>query len=209
MPPAPEVPALVLLEGPSDVAALEAVLAARGPEVTGTAYRLVDLGGVTNTGRQLRAAARRDPPPRVVGLCDEGEAWVVVRALREVGRDVPDVRDLPRHGFFVCRRDLEEELIRALGVEACLALLDGMALGHRFRAFSRQRAWAGRPVEDRLHRFAGIASGRKIRLAGAMAAALGPDQVPPPIADLVTLIVSGRPAARTGGGASLAGPDDA
>lgn len=178
-------PALVLLEGPSDVAALEAVLTARRPTVPGTAYRLVDMAGVTNTATHLRAAAASSPPRPVLGLCDAGEAWVVVRALQEQGLPVRGAGDLPQHGFFVCERDLEDELIRALGVEECLRLLDGMGLGHRFRSFSRQRAWSDRPVEDRLHRFAGVASGRKIRLAGAMAAALPPGRVPPPIAGLV------------------------
>jgi hypothetical protein len=182
---------LVLLEGPSDVAALEAVLTARGAEVRGTAYRLVDMGGVTNTAAHLRRAVqdRGDgEAPRVLGLCDAGEAWVVVRALRDTGREVEEEADLAAHGFFVCDRDLEDELVRALGVRRCLALLEAEGLGHRFRAFSAQRAWAERPVEERLRRFSGIASGRKIRLARAMAAALPPAEVPLPIARLVARI---------------------
>ncbi|GAA5167979.1 hypothetical protein [Ornithinimicrobium tianjinense] len=202
MPVAPAVPVLVLLEGPSDVAALDAVLdgqsQGQGPRRTGegTAYRLVDMGGVTNVARHLAAAGRQRPAAEVLGLCDAAEAWVVVRALREAGRDVDDVADLARWGFFVCDRDLEEELIRALGAEACLALLEREGLGERFRAFSRQRPWVDRPVEDRLHRFAGVASGRKIRLARAMAAALRPDEVPPPIAALVSRLMADRRSAR-------------
>jgi hypothetical protein len=183
MPQGTAAPALVLLEGPSDVAALEEVLAARGPEVSRPAYRLVDMGGVTNTATHLRAAAAAGA--RVLGLCDAGEAWVVARALERRGEPVADVADLPRHGFFVCRRDLEEELIRALGVDACLALLEDLGLGARFRVFSTQPAWVDRPVGERLHRFAGVASGRKIRLARAMAARLPPRAVPSPIAALV------------------------
>lgn len=179
-------PVLVLLEGPSDVAALRALLAGSGtPAVPGTAYRLVDMGGVTNTAAHLRAAARADAAAAVLGLCDAREAWVVVRALRGLGVQLEGEHELAARGFFVCDRDLEEELIRALGGTACLALLDDLGLGHGFRAFSRQQAWAGRPLEERLRRFAGVASGRKIRLAGAMAAALPPVRVPPPIAGLV------------------------
>lgn len=184
------VPVHVLLEGPSDVAALEAVLATRAPAVPRTAYRLVDMGGVTNTDAHLRAAAARPAP--VLGLCDEREAWVVVGALRRQGVAVAGERALDRHGFFVCRADLEEELIRALGVEECLVLLRRLGLGGRFATFSGQPAWAGRPVGARLHRFMGVASGRKVRLAGAMAAALPPERVPPPIARLVDRL-AGRP----------------
>lgn len=180
---APAAPVLVLLEGPSDVAALTEVLARRRPQVPRSAYRLVDMGGVTNTAAHLRAAA--DLGARALGLCDAGEAWVVARALQRRGVPVAGPADLPRHGFQVCRRDLEEELIRALGVGTCLALLDDLGLGARFRTFSTQPAWLGRPVAERLHRFAGVASGRKVRLARAMAARLPPEAVPPPMAVLV------------------------
>ncbi|WP_141819492.1 hypothetical protein [Ornithinimicrobium humiphilum] len=78
-------PVHVLLEGPSDVAALEVLLPRCAPAVPGTAYRLVDLGGVTNTARALRELAEAAPGSRVVGLCDAGEARVVVRALRGRG----------------------------------------------------------------------------------------------------------------------------
>lgn len=194
---------LVLLEGPSDVAALEAVLAAREPELRGAAYRLVEMGGVTNTAAHLRRALRDRggrEAPRVLGLCDAREAWVVVRALRGTGVRVDDEAELAAHGFFVCDRDLEDELVRALGVQRCLELLEAEGLAHRFRAFSAQRAWADRPVEERLRRFSGIASGRKIRLARAMAAALPPEEVPDPIARLVARIgqVSVREGRRRG-----------
>nr|WP_281496723.1 hypothetical protein [Ornithinimicrobium sp. F0845] len=180
---------LVLLEGPSDVAAVTALLP-RGPRETDdgpvrTAYSLVDLGGVTNVGAHLLRAAAARPAPRVVGLCDAGESRVVLRALQRVGREVTEVDDLPAEGFFVCERDLEEELIRALGTTRCLEVLADQGLAARFEAFSRQRAWAGRPLTERLHRFSGIASGRKILLAGAMARALAPDRVPAPLAGLL------------------------
>ena len=199
------VPVLVLLEGPSDVAALEAVLTSRGGKGEGTAYRLVDMGGVTNVARHLAEGARQRPAPRVLGLCDAAEAWVVVRALRDAGHDVDDEADLERFGFFVCDRDLEEELIRAHGVDACLALLERQGLGHRFRAFSRQRAWTGRPVEDRLRRFSGVASGRKVRLARDLAEALGPDQLPAPIRGLVDRIGTRPTPAPTVGTGSRSG----
>src|SRR5690606_36183480 len=78
-----------------------------------------------------------------------------------------------------------DELIRALGPARSLDLLEEVGLAPRFAAFSRQPAWEGRPLVQRLHRFCGIASGRKVMLAGVMAAALGPDQLPAPLAGLV------------------------
>lgn len=175
----------MLLEGPSDVAAVSALLA--GPAGGGehSAYELVDLGGVTNVGAHLRRAAERDPVPPVIGLCDAGEARVVLRALQRIGRTVTEPENLAEEGFFVCDRDLEDELIRALGPQRCLDLLDQEGLGSRFAAFSRQLDWVDAPLTARLHRFCGIASGRKIRLARAMAGALRPGEVPTPLAGLI------------------------
>lgn len=178
-------PTLVLLEGPSDVAAITAVL---GDSLAGAghaSYALVDMGGVTNVGAHLRRAAEHRPAPRMIGLCDAGEAGVVVRALQRLGRDVEEPADLAAEHFFVCERDLEDELIRALGPDTCLGLLEEVGLAPRFASFSRQPAWQGRPLVQRLHRFCGIASGRKVMLAGVMAAALGPGQLPAPLAGLV------------------------
>ncbi|WP_238146607.1 hypothetical protein [Ornithinimicrobium murale] len=185
MAPATSPATLVLLEGPSDVAAVSAVLAARGGRGEHSAYELVDLGGVTNVGAQLRRAVDARPAPRVVGLCDAGEARVVLRALQRIGRTLTQPQELPGEHFFVCDRDLEDELIRALGPDRCLEVLAEQGLAGRFAAFSRQQAWEGRPLLDRLHRFCGIASGRKVLLAGAMAGALAPGEAPAPIEQLV------------------------
>lgn len=175
----------MLLEGPSDVAALTVLLGEEDDRPGPSSYELVDLGGVTNVGAHLERAHRLDPVPRVAGLCDAGEAGFVVRALQRVGRDVGGPADLPGENFFVCQRDLEDELIRALGPQRSLGILEELGLAGRFAAFSQQPAWAGRPLTERLHRFSGIASGRKILLAGAMAAGLEAERVPPPLAGLV------------------------
>lgn len=192
MPATGATPVLVLLEGPSDVAAVSTLLAARADKGGRTAYELVDLGGVTNVGAHLRRVVEWDPVPPVIGLCDAGEARVVLRALQRVGRTLTEPEELADEGFFVCDRDLEDELIRALGAQRCLQVLDQEGLGARFAAFSRQPDWVDRPLMDRLHRFCGIASGRKILLAGAMAGALRPREVPAPLADLISCLVGAR-----------------
>jgi hypothetical protein len=116
-------------------------------------------------------------------MCDAGEAGVVTRAL---GLRSP--RELAGHGFSVCAADLEDELIRACGPDRVLDVLDRLGLHHRFATFRNQPAWRGRPLRDQLHRFAGIASGRKALLAAALAAALEPDLVPEPLRRLLERI---------------------
>ena len=180
----------VLVEGASDVAAVRALRAARGITPEDEPCILVDMGGATNIRRHLELASEQHPPPRVVGMCDEREAHYVVRAL-EAHRHAlgltltPTLETLPELGFQVCRRDLEDELLRALGVDGTRAVLDRLGLGSAFEAFTRQLAWQGRPVLDQLRRFGTTTSGRKELLAGALAAAVDIDSTPPPLAALL------------------------
>ncbi|MFC7486668.1 hypothetical protein ACOCJ7_10555 [Knoellia sp. CPCC 206453] len=191
----------VLLEGASDVAAVRALRARSGVEPDAEPSILVDMGGATNIRRHLAAAAEMDPRPRVIGLCDEKEAPYFVRALTAYGNVVrapagpvravaPSVSTLPDFGFQVCRRDLEDELMRALGVEGTLAVLADLDLDATFAAFTRQLAWQGRPVLDQLRRFVGTTSGRKELLAGALAAALDESATPAPLAALLSSMES-------------------
>lgn len=180
----------VLLEGTSDVAAIRALRAARGVAPEDEPCLLVAMGGATNIRRQLDGIVGLDPLPRVIGLCDEREAPYFVRALgvhhEALGfAAAPTLATMPEHGFQVCRRDLEDELMRALGVEGTLAVFDRLDLRSTFAAFTRQIAWQGRPIWDQLRRFGTTTSGRKELLAGALAAALDVDSTPPPLAALL------------------------
>ncbi|WP_404384195.1 hypothetical protein LL946_01845 [Knoellia locipacati] len=185
----------VLLEGASDVAAIRALRAARGVMPEDEPCVLVAMGGATNIRRHVAALAAtavagRPPPLRVVGLCDEREAPYFVRAL-EAHRHAlglpftPTLETLPDLGFQICRRDLEDELMRALGVDGTRTVLEDLGLGPAFEAFTRQVAWQGRPVLDQLRRFGTTTSGRKELLAGALAGAVAIDSTPPPLAALL------------------------
>jgi len=183
-------PTWVLVEGASDVAALRALRAARGVAPDDEPCVLVDMGGATNIRRELGRALARRPRPRVLGLCDEREAHYFVRALEahraHLGTAVaPTLETLLDLGFFVCRRDLEDELMRALGTDGTRAVIDGLGLGPAFEAFTRQLAWQGRPLLDQLRRFGTTTSGRKELLARALAAAVDVDSTPPPLAALL------------------------
>src|SRR4051812_8055271 len=143
------------------------------------------MHGVTNVGRFLSEV---EGGVAVLGLCDSPERRFVARALRRRGHPVESDDDLARWGFEVCHRDLEDELVRALGTERVLAVLDELGERERFRAFQRQPQWRGRDVADQLRRFAGTHSGRKALLAERLAAALEPGTEPPPLAGLVATL---------------------
>jgi len=177
-------PVVVLVEGASDAAVVRVLCEARG--VDPAAVEVRDMGGVTNVGRHLREL---DGTVRVLGLYDAPEERFVVRGLRSTGRDVSTRDDLRHLGFVVCDRDLEDELIRALGTERVESVLAELGELDRFRAFQRQPQWRDRDLTDQLHRFAGTASGRKLLLARRLAEELSPSTTPAPLTSLVEQIV--------------------
>ena len=175
---------VVLVEGPSDAAVL-GVLARRlgldAPEV-------VAMGGITNVGRHLHEYAGR-PGSTVAGLCDLGEVRFVLGALRRLGHEVLE-DDLAAYGFFVCDTDLEDELIRALGTDAVVDVVEREGELGLLRTFRNQPHQRSRTLHDQLHRFAGTRSGRKVRLAAALAEALPIDAVPAPLLDVLASAAS-------------------
>lgn len=184
---------VVLLEGQSDVAALRALLRARPLLLTDPQLELVDMCGVTNIRRHLADLVGEAGPGatdhhRVLGVCDVGEASFFARGLASIGHHVSSTRDMAALGFHVCDQDLEDELIRALGADRVIEVLAGLGLLDRFATFRRQPTWTGRPVTDQLRRFSGTTSGRKVLVAEALAGAMSPEQVPPPLAALVAQI---------------------
>ena len=174
-----------MLEGASDVAAVRAASERAGLGLGDAGVRLIDMGGATNVRRHLVEAARASTSPRVLGMCDIKEGAFFVRALRELECDVSSVDDLPRWGFQLCDRDLEDELMRALGPDGVRRVLDGLRLSGRFATFTRQPAWAARDFHEQARRFAGVASGRKEVMAAALAAALDPQALPSPLRQLL------------------------
>jgi hypothetical protein len=91
---------------------------------------------------------------------------------------------MERLGFYVCVADLEDELIRALGVAEVERVLEAHGDLSAFRTLQKQPAWLGRPPAEQLHRFMGSGGRRKIRYARYLVEALAPSQVPRPL-DLV------------------------
>lgn len=105
----------VLLEGLSDAAAVDVLAARRGRDLAGEGVCVLPMGGATNVGRFARLLGPAGLGLRLTGLCDAGERRYYDRALEHAGQ--------AGGGVFVCAADLEDELIRALGVPRVCALV--------------------------------------------------------------------------------------
>ena len=158
---------VVLVEGESDAVVVRD-LARR----TDLELEVVAMGGITNVATYVARLRRERSDAVLLGVCDE-------RERRFMERERPDLADI-----FVCERDLEDELIRAVGPETVVELLDELGELGRFRTFQEQPEWRGQPLHDQLRRFAGTRSGRKAVFAGRLAAELEDDSLPTPLARL-------------------------
>jgi hypothetical protein len=168
--------AVVLVEGESDKVALEALAARRGRDLAAEGVSVVAIGGAQAIGRFLDLYGPQGSDVALAGFCDVGEEGAFRRALERAGLGVgPDRAALERLGFFVCDRDLEDELIRSLGVEAVETIFAANGKLGRFRTYQKQPAHRGRATEEQLR---GFLTNWKIRLAAPLVEALDLDRVP-------------------------------
>ncbi|MBF4994375.1 ATP-dependent endonuclease [Arthrobacter gandavensis] len=171
----------VLVEGESDRLALQVLAGHSGLDPAAENITVVPMGGVTNIARFLARYGPDGAGHRLLGLCDEAEAWYVRRALDRAGIGSGD---LPGRGFQVCRTDLEDELIRALGAGVVVDIIAAEGELGSFRLLQRQPSLRKLTVEEQLHRFLAGRSGNKIRYAPLLVGALAPADVPDPLARL-------------------------
>jgi hypothetical protein len=173
---------VLLVEGISDQRALEALARRRGRNLDAERISIVPMGGATNIGHFLRRLGAPRPDLRLAGLCDVGEEGGFRRSLEQAGLGSPLTRsDMERLGFYVCVADLEDELIRALGVPAVERVIDAAGELEPFRKFQKQPAWRERVETEQLRRFLGTHSGRKISAAAMLVDALDLARVPRPL----------------------------
>jgi hypothetical protein len=177
-----DVSAVVVVEGESDQIAIEALAERRNVDLAAAGIRVVRLGGAHRIGGFLDQLDLRGGGPRLAGLCDAGEEPVFRRALERAGFGSNLTRaEMEQLGFFVCIVDLEDELIRALGVSAVEEILRANGDLRRFRTLQQMPAWRGRATEEQLRRFMGSGGRRKLRYARLLVDALDPRFVPRPL----------------------------
>jgi hypothetical protein len=162
---------VVLVEGVSDQVAVTTLARMHGHDLPALGVEIVPMGGATNIGHYVRRYGTSGSI-RLAGLCDLNETRYYRRALGDAA-------------YFVCARDLEDELIRALGADGVQHVVAGEGDLPALRTFQRQPAQRHKPVQDQLRRFLGTTSGRKAHYARVLVEALPADGSPPPLAALL------------------------
>jgi len=171
--------AVVLVEGRSDEIAVRTLAARRGRDLAAEGVAVLAVGGAQAMGRFLTSYGPAWANAMLAGLVDEGEEPDVRRALERAGlAPRPGRAGLEALGFFVCERDLEDELVRGLGVEATEAILAAHGRLGAFRTDQKQSAHGARAAADQLR---GFLNNWKVELAGPLVEALDPARVPRPL----------------------------
>jgi hypothetical protein len=184
--------AVVLVEGTSDQRALEALARRRGRDLAAEEVAIVAMGGATTIGRFLDQLGPRGSDVHLAGLCDAREERDIRRGLERSGIGSDLTRDrMEALGFYVCVEDLEDELVRALGVDVVQAIIEAEGELASFRRFQKQPAQRGRPTDAQLRRFLGTRAGRKIRYASVLVDALHLARVPRPLDGVLAHVAAG------------------
>ncbi|HEX4734746.1 MAG TPA: TOPRIM nucleotidyl transferase/hydrolase domain-containing protein [Thermoleophilaceae bacterium] len=165
---------VVVVEGESDKIAIEALAERRGIELADAGVRIVPLGGAHRIRAFLGELDLRSGL-RVAGLCDAREEPVFRNAFERPGLG----RELL--GFYVCVEDLEDELIRALGVPAVEEVVAAAGDLQRLRKLQQMPAWRDRAADEQIRRFIAAGARRKLRYARLLVDALDLERVPRPL----------------------------
>ena len=159
---------VVFVEGASDRAALLKLAERRGRDLTAEGVDVVAIGGAHALRRFVASLDGHDV--KLAGLCDAGESHEFTRILEHV---------------YVCDPDLEYELIRALGSDRLLELIEENGELHSFRTLQKQPAQRTRTLEQQLRLFL---HNRKIRYAPILVDALDLAKVPRPLDELLAAL---------------------
>ena len=157
---------VVLVEGVSDLMALEAVAERQGRDLSAERIVVVPVGGAH--AFELHLEPLRQRAIEVRALVDRAEELIV--------RDTPGSL-----GVYMCVEDLEDELIRAVGPVRVEAILEREGDLGSFRTLQNQPAWREGDVTSQLRRFMGAGARRKLRYARLLAQELDPDRIPLPL----------------------------
>jgi hypothetical protein len=182
-----EFSSIVLVEGPSDGAAVRALARRQGRDLAAEGVSVVPMGGYGNIGRFLELYGPSGLGVRLAGLYDAPEERHFRRGLERAGFGSMLTRaDLEALGFYGCDVDLEDELTRAVGPAGMEKVLDAQGELRAFRTYQKQPAHRERALEAQLR---GFMWNRKLEYGVLLVDALDLDRVPRPLAAVLAHVL--------------------
>lgn len=169
---------VILVEGISDQLALEVLAERLEVNLDRLGVSIVPIDGADTLRTFLRILGPSGLKLQLRGLCDADKEDVWRGVLEEEGfAPVEDRASMASKGFHVADRDLEDELVAALGEQKVREVIatagDASALGR----FEQQAANAGSAEQDVLRKFVGSRR-RKVKYAPLLADVLDLEDVP-------------------------------
>jgi hypothetical protein len=179
---------VVLVEGPSDAAAVRALAGRLGHDLDAEGVSIVAMGGFGNLGRFLERYGPSGLAVRLTGLYDAPEERHFVRGLARAGLGSSLTRaDLEELGFYACDANLEDELTRALGPAAMEELLEAQGELSAFRTYQKQPAHRQEAIEVQLR---GFLWNRKLKYGVLIIDALDLNRIPRPLERVLAYALS-------------------
>jgi hypothetical protein len=181
---------VVLVEGPSDAAALRALARRLGHDLEAESVSVVVMGGYGNVGPFLERYGPAGLGVCLAGLYDAPEERHFRRGLARAGFGSDLTRtDLEALGFYACDVNLEDELTRALGPAAMAELLEAQGELRPFRTYQKQPAHREEAIETQLR---GFLWNRKLEYGVLIVNALDLDRIPRPLAGVLAHALAGE-----------------
>lgn len=175
--------AIIFVEGICDQIAVETLAGRLGRDLDAEGIAVLPVGGAQAITPFLHEFGPEGDHLELAGLCDADAAETFRRAVTRAGIGRPrSIEDMAALGFHVCNRDLEDELIRAVGPETVVAVVESQGDLGSFTTFQKQPDWRERPVSDQLHRFFGSQARRSFRYSRRLMEIVDLDRVPAPLA---------------------------
>jgi hypothetical protein len=182
---------VVLVEGPSDGAAVRALAVRLSHDLDATGVSILAMGGYGNVGRFLERYGPSGLGVRLAGLYDAPEERHFKRGLAQAGFGSTLTRaNLEGLGFYACDANLEDELTRALGPAAMEELFETQGELSAFRTYQKQPAHRQEAIEAQLR---GFLWNRKLEYGALIVNALDLDRIPRPLAGVLAHALAAEP----------------
>jgi hypothetical protein len=177
---------VILVEGLSDLYAIVAAAEKLGRDLDSEGVSLVDMEGAGGIKTFISLLGPFGFGLNVAGMCDADKESDWASVLHETKITAAASRDeMNTKGFFVCSRDLEDELVRAYGAANVVALIDAEGEASAFKQFQLQPLEKGKALDEQVRGFI-QKRGRKVRYAPLIVERLNESQIPSPLTQVLS-----------------------